>query len=277
MLECSYRCRAIAVLVVSDVMAMAWGVIVTLLIGLVLSFADKALAYDVVEVPDGGSIVGRVSFIGPIPRLPALVVLKDREACAVAAAPQMLLVSADSGGVKNTVIALENITRGKAPLASQPSLENRDCMLIPRVQAVMAGTEIVVRNADPFLHTTRGRLPDSKQAFNLVFPRGTPEKEQKIRFPGVIAVTCDTHTHMKAYILAFEHPYFTVTDAHGQFEIAQVPPGVYRVQAWHEGWNIVEYDKESHPKFEEPYTMSAEVTVPPGQITYVEFRLSARE
>ena len=256
---------------------MACWVIVTLLIGLLSSCADKALAYDVVEVSDGGSIVGRVRFVGPIPHLPALIVSKDREACAAAAAPQMLLVSADSGGVKDTVIALENITRGKAPPAHQPSLDNRDCMLIPRVQAVMVGTEIVVRNADPFLHTTRGRLPDSKQAFNLVFPRGTPEKAQKIRFPGVIAVTCDTHAHMKAYILAFEHPYFALTDAHGQFEIAPVPPGVYRVQAWHEGWNIVEYDQESRPKFEEPYTMSAEVTVQPGQTTYVEFRLSARE
>jgi hypothetical protein len=141
----------------------------------------------------------------------------------------------------------------------------------------MVGTTMVIRNADPFLHTTRGRLPDSKQAFNLVFPRGTPEKEQKIRFPGIIAVTCDTHTHMKAYVLAFEHPYFTVTDAQGQFEITQVPPGVYRVQAWHEGWHIVAYDTESRPRFEEPYTMSAEVTVQPGQTTYVEFRLSARE
>ena len=46
----------------------------------------------------------------------------------------------------------------------------------------MVGTELVIQNSDPFLHTTRGRLPDFKQAFNLVFPRGTPAKEQRIRF-----------------------------------------------------------------------------------------------
>src|SRR5262245_32832022 len=86
---------------------MACWVILTLLIGWLLSCANKALAYDVVEVSDGGSIVGHVRFVGPIPHLPALIVSKDLEACAAAAAPQMLLVSADSGGVKDTVIALE--------------------------------------------------------------------------------------------------------------------------------------------------------------------------
>ena len=156
---------------------MVWWVIGPFLIGLLSSFASAARAYDIVEVPDGSSIVGRVRFVGPLPRLPALMVSKDREACAAAAAPQMLLV-ADSGGVKDTVIALENITQGKAPPAHQPRLDNRDCMMLPRVQAVMVGSEMVIRNTDPFLHTTRGRLPNFKQAFNLVF-RAAPRKRSR--------------------------------------------------------------------------------------------------
>jgi hypothetical protein len=64
--------------------------------------------------------------------------------------------------------------------------------MLPRVQAVMLGTGLVIQNSDPFLHTARGRLPDFRQAFNLVFPGGTSAKEQRIRAPGVIAATCVT-------------------------------------------------------------------------------------
>jgi hypothetical protein len=189
----------------------------------------------------------------------------------------MLLVSVAHRGVKNAVIALEGIARGKAATAPQPTLDNRSCTMLPHVQAVMLGTEMIIQNSDPFLHTTRGRLPDFKQAFNVVFPKGALPKEQKIRFPGVITVTCDTHAHMRAYILSFEHPYFTVTDGDGRFQIDQVPAGSYTLQAWHEGWRIVEYDQDGRPQYEEPYLMTVEVRVTAGETSEVEFQLEARE
>jgi len=147
----------------------------------------------------------------------------------------------------------------------------------PHVQAVVLGAEMTIQNSDPFLHTTRGRLPDFRQSFNLVFPRGTLPKEQKIRFPGVITVTCDTHAHMRAYILSFDHPYFAVTDEDGRFHIDQVPPGSYTLKAWHEGWRIVAYDHDGRPMYEEPHVVTAEVRVRPGETTDVDLQLAARE
>ena len=77
--------------------------------------------------------------------------------------------------------------------------------------------------------------------------------------------SCDTHTHMKAYILSFEHPYFAVTDGDGRFAIDQVPPGSYTLKAWHEGWRILAYDQDGRPQYEEPYVLTTEVTVAPGR------------
>jgi hypothetical protein len=252
-------------------------ILLTLLIVCLRLPAGQVLAYEINEVQNGGTIVGRVTFVGPIPQLPSLAITKDQDVCGTAASPPVLLVSTEHRGVKDTVIALEGIAQGKAPTAPQPALDNQACTMIPRVQGVMVGTEMVIQNSDPFLHTTRGRLPDFKQAFNLVFPKGTSAKEQKIRFPGVIAVTCDTHAHMRAYILSFEHPYFAVTDADGRFRIDQVPAGSYTLKAWHEGWRVLEYDPDGRPKYEEPYIMTAEVRVLAGETSRVEFQIAARD
>ncbi len=256
---------------------MAHWIVLTLLTICLGVSAAPVLAYDVNEVQNGGTVAGRVIFVGPIPALPPLTITKDQDVCGTTAPPQMLMVSMTHRGVKDTVIALEGISQGKAIPASQPTLDNRACTMTPRVQAVMLGTEMIIQNSDPFLHTTRGRLPDFKQAFNLVFPKGTPAKEQKVRFPGVITVTCDTHAHMRAYILSFDHPYVAITDENGRFHLDQVPPGSYTLTAWHEGWRILAYDHDGRPTYEAPYVMTTEVRVMAGETTDVDLQLAARE
>jgi len=39
---------------------------------------------------------------------------------------------------------------------------------------------------------------------------------------------------MSAFVVVAEHPYHTVTDAEGAYEIRGVPPGRYTVSVWHE-------------------------------------------
>ena len=50
----------------------------------------------------------------------------------------------------------------------------------------------------------------------------------------MIPVKCNIHSWMHAYIGVVEHPYFAVTGADGTFEIPNVPPGDYVVEAWQE-------------------------------------------
>ena len=53
--------------------------------------------------------------------------------------------------------------------------------------------------------------------------------------PGIVRVFCEIHSHMNAFILVFNHPFFALTDADGRYRIESVPPGVYNVVAWNEG------------------------------------------
>ena len=62
-------------------------------------------------------------------------------------------------------------------------------------------------------------------------------KEKAIRIDKAehpIKIKCDVHPWMKAYVSVFDHPYFSVTDDTGRYQIDNVPPGKYEVVAWHE-------------------------------------------
>jgi hypothetical protein len=52
--------------------------------------------------------------------------------------------------------------------------------------------------------------------------------------PGRIEIRCDVHPWTHGWILAFDHPYYDVTDRRGAFEMDSVPPGRYEIVAWHE-------------------------------------------
>ena len=59
--------------------------------------------------------------------------------------------------------------------------------------------------------------------------------ERLAKSPGVVEVECAIHPRERAYITAFDSPYFAIADPSGAFTIDSVPPGAYRVMAWAPG------------------------------------------
>jgi hypothetical protein len=50
----------------------------------------------------------------------------------------------------------------------------------------------------------------------------------------MVPFKCDVHGWMSAYAGVLEHPYYAVTTSGGRFELKNLPPGTYTVEAWHE-------------------------------------------
>jgi len=50
----------------------------------------------------------------------------------------------------------------------------------------------------------------------------------------MIELKCDIHPWMHAYVGVFDHPYFALSGAEGQFTLKDLPPGEYTIEAWHE-------------------------------------------
>jgi plastocyanin len=228
-------------------------------------------AYVEAPGPFGGAVLGRVRFAGEPPRGEPIPVRKNFEVCGEHAPSQALVVGA-SKGVRNTVVYLEGVERGKKP--AEFELDNAKCLFVPHVSAVMAGARVRVKNTDPVLHNTHGLL-ERLTVFNIALPNKgqTVDITQRIKKPGVVEVQCDAHTHMRAWIVVRDNPYFAVTDDAGLARIGQVPPGRYRVVAWHEGWVVTGKDKDGRPLYDAPRVLSQEVTVPAEGEVAVDFEL----
>jgi plastocyanin len=247
-------------------------VAVVLSLGLGLSgVARPSAIYVEAPVPDGGVLAGRVRFAGTLPSAEPLAVRKNTDVCGEHK-PSQALVVGPTKGVKGTIVALEGIERGKRPADFE--LDNAKCLFVPHVSAVMAGAKVRIKNSDPVLHNTHGFL-DRLTVFNIALPTKDQvvDVSQRIKKPGVVEVVCDAHTHMHAWIVVRENPYFAVTDDSGQFRIDEIPPGRYRVTAWHEGWVVTGKDKDGRPVYDPPRVLTQEVTVPAKGEVAVEFEL----
>ncbi len=221
-----------------------------------------------------GAISGRVVFRGEPAPAPPLEVHVDKVACGERV-PQEALVVGPGAGVQSAVVYLEGVTAA-AGEAAEVTLTNRRCRFVPHVLALRAGTELAVVNEDPVLHNLRARLEGQREIFNVVLPTQGQVSRRTVKRAGVVRVTCDAHPTMRAFILAFEHPYFAVTDAAGRFAIADVPPGTYRLAMWHEGWKILRTDERGYPIYEEPHVLSQQVVVPVQGSANAVFELAER-
>jgi len=137
--------------------------------------------------------------------------------------------------ISNVVIYLES--HGPAPSqTSSPAralrMEQRHESFIPHVLPILKGSTVEFPNVDPIYHNV---FSLSKAAsFDLGrYPSGT---SRFVRFeePGMVRVFCHIHADMSAVIIVLDGPFFTSPDPGGSFEIRDVPPGTYTVNAWHE-------------------------------------------
>lgn len=118
-----------------------------------------------------------------------------------------------------------------------PVLNQRDLTFEPHVLPVVAGTKVRVRNEDAVLHNVHS-ASGVTNAFNRA---SLPGKTTRVTFksPEVIPVLCDIHSQMLAYILVLPNPFFTKAEKDATYTISGVPPGKYKLVAWHEKYGTV--------------------------------------
>ncbi len=198
------------------------------------------LFFSLIALPAvGQSISGVVHLDGPQPkRTPIALTPESRKLYDKHPLSEVKLVSA-KGEVQNVFVYVKKgLPVGKTfPAPKKGALVNqRKSMFRPRVQGLLVGQEVFMRNSDPVIHNVRS-LSSENRPFNIGQPAGTPDRKKVFKDrEGPIELRCDFHPWMRAYLFVMEHPYFAVTDAQGRFTINDLAAGSYTLAIWHEAY-----------------------------------------
>jgi hypothetical protein len=195
-----------------------------------------ALAYEAMEVTNGGTISGEVKFAGNPPPRGKLEVTKDQEVCGKTEKFSEELVVGENGGIQNAVVYLANIGKGKKlEVAGQnPVLDQKGCQYLPHVLMFPVGSSLDILNDDGILHNIHTHS-EKNPPFNKAQPKFRKKMTQKFDQPEMpFKVSCDAHGWMGGWFVVQDHPYYVVTDVKGAFQLTDVPLGDYELKVWHE-------------------------------------------
>jgi plastocyanin len=207
-----------------------------------LFFLSSAFAYEEMAVTNGGTIKGKVKLEGKAPKLPLVNITKFKEVCQNV--PNETLVLGPGQGIRYAVVTLEGIAKGQAVEREVVhEIDNVKCRFLPHVVAASVGQFLLFKNSDPILHTAHAFFPNDQPQFNVGLYPGRVSRKPLLS-AGVVKILCEVHPWMLAYVVVTEHPYHAVSDMYGDYEIRDVPPGVYKLKVWHESLGVQETNVE---------------------------------
>ena len=251
--------------------------------------AHAASAYEVVAVKNGGTISGVISVSGPIPERRRFKVEKTPEVCGT---DDRLVaeIRAKDGKLADVVVLLEKVDAGKpypkeeaqggppeSAFHSQlaggnaefpgTTIKPKKCIFGPYTGVVANGKMMNFRNQDPVKHSphtyaSKGRVKTTMHNEDLA---GDGELDLELKFAKesirVLKLECDQHDHMQNWFRRVDNPYYAFSGEDGSFKIDNIPPGSYKLIAW-------------HPKFKRE--QKQDVSVPANGTLEADFKFKVR-
>ena len=122
----------------------------------------------------------------------------------------------------------------RAPVTALPAtaaIDQRDLRFVPHVQVARPGAAAVFRNSDHTRHHIYSFSPAA--TFEMVLGPGERSGRVPLEAPGVIAVGCNIHDQMIAWLVVSDAPWVARTGADGAVAFRALAAGDYRVRVWH--------------------------------------------
>ncbi len=198
----------------------------------------QAAPYKTIEVTDGGSVSGKVTFSGDDPAPKIFAITKDNDVCG-SGNREVDFVRVTDGALNDVVVYLDKVKEGKAfdPATETGAVNQSGCAFDPFIQVMHNGSDFTAKNSDTVSHNIHtyeilGRA--KKTVFNISQPdQGNVVKQVKLKRGTAMKVECDQHDFMHGFVFVAKSPYFALVADDGSYTIDGVPPGKYTVKAWH--------------------------------------------
>lgn len=221
----------------------------------------------VVDPSTTGSISGIVTYDGPAPALHPID-MSASPACLQAnpspVAPPVI-VKDERGALANVVVYVkEGLGNYKFDTPANPAiLGQKNCMYEPHVLALMTNQPLEIQNNDPTMHNVHP-LPKHNRQWNTSQPVGSAALKSSFARPEfAMPVLCNVHPWMRAFVFVFDHPYYAVTPKTGTFELKNLPPGTYTIEAWQETLSTLEQTVTIGPRESKEISFTFKTSAPP--------------
>ncbi len=226
--------------------------------GFIIPSDAANLSYKVAPVTDGGTLTGKITYDGTPVAPKVFKVEKTPEICGKEDR-SLAEVRVNNGALADVVLVLEGVKAGKpfdnfaltGPPPGTRKLEGtgdkfmgtnirpEKCIFGAYTGVIAAGSILRFDNQDPVKHSphtyeVRGRVRDSMHNQDL---EGFGYLKLGIKFKKdtakLVKLECDQHEHMQNWFYRVENPYYAFSGADGTFKIDRIPPGKYKLIAWH--------------------------------------------
>ena len=197
-----------------------------------------------------GDIKGKIVWPGDVPAPKELNVDKDQQHCLEKGKlfNEEWVIHKDSKGIKHAFVWLTPGAGKELPIhadlkeikVKEVEIDQPCCAFVPHALAMREGQILIAKNSSPIPHNFNySGFPTKNPGKNFLMAAGSKQPLDNLKadekFP--VSVSCNIHGWMKAYVRVFDHPYYAVTDADGNFEIKQAPAGNWKLKIWHDaGW-----------------------------------------
>jgi len=186
------------------------------------------------SLPRGATVEGTIIFKGSIPAPKIFEVIKDSEICGQTVSVQSVRVHKKTRALQHVVVSLQGMKKDQSsPISTAKVVFNLECAFAPRVHAAVKGYRLEIQNQDRVLHNTHIKV-GRRTLLNVAQLPGSRPIIKRIKRTGLHTIRCDKHKFMSGALMVFNHPYFSVTDEMGKFQITGVPAGEQTVLVWHE-------------------------------------------
>jgi plastocyanin len=199
-----------------------------------------------------GSVSGTVIYHGKIPPHKKVDMSEDPQCSSLHKTPVYddSIAASRDGSLANVFVYVKHGLEGKKfETPKEPvTIDQKGCWFIPRVMGIQTGQTFQVTNSDPVTHNIHPR-PHFNREWNQSQGPGEPPLERHFMSPDImVRIKCNIHSWMHAWVGVVDNPYYAVTGADGKFDLQNLPPGNYTVEAWQENFGTQQQQVTISPK-----------------------------
>ncbi len=190
-----------------------------------------------VDTATAGNVTGTVSVDGTVPKNEPIKMNADPVCMKENKDPQFQeTYEAKDGKLANVFVYVKDgLGNYVFDTPTTPvTIDQKSCRYHPHVFGIRVGQPLEIVNSDPTLHNIHA-MPKANAEFNTGQPiQGMKTTHTFDKREIMVPFKCDVHGWMNAYVGVMDSPYYAITGDDGKFELKDLPPGTYTIEAWQE-------------------------------------------